>query len=115
MVAALLKLCGATLRNENTIISDKFRPLWTSLPFSISAPNVTLSLTLPKWNTHCLQAEEPIIKLMTVGLLHLEGSFLGFSDVRDENVDQLKLKFTVRSSRPVHGNMLAYHAPFEAR
>src|SRR6266851_1420403 len=97
IVAALLTLRGASLHNENIILSDKFRPAWTSFPFSIRAPDVTLSLTLPKWSTHRLQTVEPITKLMTIGLLHLDGSYLYHSDVREENVDQLKLKFIVRS------------------
>ena len=114
MIAALLTLSGATLRNENIIISDKFRPEWTSLPFSIDAPNVTYSLTLPKWNTHCLQVMEPITKLMTIGLLHLDGSYLSFSDIREENVDQLRLKLAVRSFTPYDGTVLAYHTKFKA-
>ncbi|KAH9055046.1 hypothetical protein EDB87DRAFT_1580073 [Lactarius vividus] len=91
---ALLTLRGAGLRNENVIMSDKFRPAWTSFPFSIDAPDVTLTLTLPKWSTHRLQTMEPITKLMTVGLLRLDGSYLYSSDVREENVDQLRLSFT---------------------
>ncbi|KAI9437708.1 hypothetical protein H4582DRAFT_1957102, partial [Lactarius indigo] len=92
---AMLTLRGARLRNENTIVSDKFRPAWTSFPFSIDAPDVILSLTLPKWSTHRLQTMEPITKLMTVGLLRLDGSYLYYSDVREENVDQLRLSFTL--------------------
>ncbi|KAH9083360.1 hypothetical protein EDB83DRAFT_2538792 [Lactarius deliciosus] len=92
---ALLTLRGASLRNENIIMSDKFRPAWTSFPFSIDAPDVTLSLTLPKWSTHRLQTMEPVTRLMTVGLLRLDGSYLYFSDVREENVDQLRLCFTL--------------------
>jgi hypothetical protein len=38
---------------------------------------------------------EPITKLMTVGLLHLDGSYLYHSDVREENVDQLRLNIMV--------------------
>jgi hypothetical protein len=34
---------------------------------------------------------------MTVGSFHLDGSYLSFSDIREENVDQLRLMFTVRS------------------
>jgi len=97
IIAALLTFRGPSLRNENIIQSDKFRPAWTSFPFSIRAPDITLSLTLPKWSTHRLQTVEPITKLMTVGLLHLDGSYLYHSDVREENVDQFRLKFTVRS------------------
>ncbi|KAI0300988.1 hypothetical protein B0F90DRAFT_1720731 [Multifurca ochricompacta] len=96
---ALLTLRGASFRNENVIMSDKFRPAWTSFPFSINAPDVILSLTLPKWSTHRLQTMEPITKLMTVGLLRLDGSYLYFSDVREENIDQLTLKFTLNDVR----------------
>ncbi|KAF8271516.1 hypothetical protein EI94DRAFT_1770350 [Lactarius quietus] len=74
---ALLTLRGASLRNENIIMSDKFRPLWS---------------------THRLQTMEPINKLMTFGLLHLDGSYLYFSDVREENVDQLRLNFTLNDA-----------------
>jgi hypothetical protein len=97
IILALLTLRGPSLHNENIIQSDKFRPAWTSFPFSIRAPDITLSLTLPKWSTHRLQTVEPITKLMTVGLLHLDGSYLFHSDIREENVDQLRMKFTVRS------------------
>ncbi|KAH9041126.1 hypothetical protein EDB84DRAFT_1436665 [Lactarius hengduanensis] len=89
-----LRYAARALRNENIIMSDKFRPAWTSFPFSIDAPDVTLSLTLPKWSTHRLQTMEPVTKLMTVGLLRLDGSYLYSSDVREENVDQLRLSFT---------------------
>src|SRR5579863_1606580 len=71
ITAALLTLRGASLHNENIIQSDKFRPAWTSFPFLIRAPDITLSLTLPKWSTHRLQTVEPITKLMTIGLLRL--------------------------------------------
>jgi hypothetical protein len=98
ITTALLTLRGPSLHSENTILSDKFRPTWTSFPFSISAPNTALSLTLPKWNTHHPQTVEPITKLMTAGQLHLDGSYLYHSDVREENVDQLRLRFTVCSS-----------------
>jgi len=99
MVAALLTFRGASLHNKNIIVADKFRPSWTSFPFSIRAPDVTISLSLPKWSTHRLQTVEPITKLITVGLLLLDGSYLYHSDVREENVDQLRLKFIVWSFR----------------
>jgi hypothetical protein len=35
---------------------------------------------------------------MTFGRLYLDGSYLYHSDVREENVDQLRIKFTVCSS-----------------
>ena len=95
-LAAMLSLRGPTLRNESVIMSDKFRPAWTSFPFAIDAPDVALCLTLPKWSTHRLQTMEPITKLMSVGLLRLDGSYLYFSEYREENVDQLRLNFTVR-------------------
>jgi len=97
MVAALLTFRGASLHNENIIVADKFRPSWMTFPFSIRAPDATVSLTLPKWSTHRLQTVEPITKLVTVGLMLLDGSYLYHSDVREENVDQLRLNFIVRS------------------
>lgn len=97
MIAALLTFRGASAHNQNIIVADKFRPSWTSFPFSIRAPDVTVSLTLPKWSTHRLRTVEPITKLITIGLLLLDGSYLYHSEVREENVDQLRLNIIVRS------------------
>ena len=114
ITTALLTLRGPSFHNENTILSDKFRPTWTLFPFSISAPNITLSLTLPRWNTHHVQTVEPITKLMTIGRLHLDGSYLYHSDVREENVDQLRLKFTVCSYTLLNESVIIHCPKFAA-
>ncbi|KAI0058067.1 hypothetical protein BV25DRAFT_1994498 [Artomyces pyxidatus] len=91
---ALLTIRGPLLRNKNVIPSDKYRPMSTTVPFFLEVPNVTISLTLPKWSTHRLQALEPITKVATIGSLRLDGSYLYFADVREANVEQLRLNFT---------------------
>lgn len=59
---------------------------------------------------------EPITKLMVVGLLHLDGSYLYSSDVREENVDQLKLNFTVRAFLASwNSKFLAHRVEFAAQ
>ena len=115
MVAALLTFRGASLHNENIIVADKFRPSWASFPFSIRVPEVTVSLTLPKWSTHRLQTVEPITKLITIGLLLLDGSYLYHSDVREENVDQLRLKFIVRFFISLSRSVIIYQPEFAGR
>lgn len=58
---------------------------------------------------------EPITKLMTVGLLRLDGSYLYFSDVREENVDQLRLNISVRVFPRLKFSSLAHRVEFAAQ
>ncbi|KAI0314094.1 hypothetical protein OF83DRAFT_1165342 [Amylostereum chailletii] len=90
---ALLTFNGLSLRSEVSIPSGKYRPLSTTITFDVNAPDILVNLTLPKWSTHQLIASEPTTKLGTVGLLRLNGSYLYFSDVRPDNVEQLRLNF----------------------
>ena len=93
--SALLTLRGSVLQNENLIPADRFRPPFTTIAFTIDAPDVDVSLTLPRWNTHRVHATEPITKLGHIGLLRVGASYHYFADVRPDSVEQLRLDFTV--------------------
>ncbi|THH20420.1 hypothetical protein EW146_g951 [Bondarzewia mesenterica] len=93
---ALLTLRGAVLRNEELIRSDRFRPPSNTIPFTIDAPDVEVSLTLPRWNTHRLHATEPTTKLGCIGHLRLEASYHYFADIRPDNIEQLRLNFFIK-------------------
>lgn len=91
----MLSLKGLSLASEVIIPSNKFRPLSTTVPFTIRAPDVQVDLTLPKWSTHQFSATEPITRVGTIGQFGLEGSYTYYAYVRRDNVEQLKLHFTV--------------------
>ncbi|KAJ7901907.1 hypothetical protein B0H14DRAFT_3080144 [Mycena olivaceomarginata] len=93
---ALLTARGTRLQNITEIPSDTFRPESTIIPFSVEIPDVSLNLSLPRWNTWALHAPKDGHNLAKVRVLKLDGFFRYFSEVREDNVEQLKLTITVR-------------------
>jgi hypothetical protein len=61
----------------------------------MEVPDLEVSLSLPRWNTNALHAPREGNSLAKIGSLRINGSYLYFAEVRKENVEQLKLKFTV--------------------
>ncbi|KAF7361830.1 hypothetical protein MVEN_00527500 [Mycena venus] len=93
---ALLTARGTRMKNVTEIPSDTFRPESTTIPFSVEIPDVSLNLSLPRWNTWALHAPKDGNSIAKVRILKLDGFFRYFSEVRDDNVEQLKLKITTR-------------------
>ena len=89
----LLTMRGASLKTSVEINSTIFRPLSSVVPFSCTAPDLLISLTLPRWNTHSMNLRPEIWK---IGELSVTGSYRYFSDVRSDNVDKLLLNIDVR-------------------
>lgn len=79
----------------------RFRPADTTVSFRLEAPDVSVRLTLPRWNTYCLSPNPDRSSVGRVGLLTLDGSYRYHADVREYNVDQLKLDFAVRAAQDV--------------
>ncbi|KAF8577934.1 hypothetical protein K439DRAFT_1363574, partial [Ramaria rubella] len=87
----LLTLRGSKLHSTAELLSVVFRPQHNMIPFWIEAPNMDLSLTLPKWNTHSMFASSRTTDFGRVGLIRVDASFLYFSETLPEYIDQLKL------------------------
>lgn len=96
---ALLTARGARLKSVTEIPSDTFRPESTTVPFSFEMPDISLNLSLPRWNTWALHAPKDGNNLAKVRVLKVEGFYRYFSDIRDDHIDRLKLGITVRLSR----------------
>jgi hypothetical protein len=105
---ALLTARGTRLQNITEIPSDTFRPESTTIPFSVEIPDVSLNLSLPRWNTWALHAPKDGHNLAKVRVLKLDGFFRYFSEVREDNVEQLKLTITVRRLLPFAGQRLTF-------
>ncbi|KAJ7703124.1 hypothetical protein B0H17DRAFT_922585 [Mycena rosella] len=93
---ALLTVRGVRLKNVTEIPSDMFRPDSTTIPFSIEVPDVTLNLSLPRWNTWALHAPKEGNSLAKVRVFRADGFYRYFSEVREDHVEQFKLTLTVR-------------------
>ncbi|KAJ6593973.1 hypothetical protein B0H19DRAFT_1365929 [Mycena capillaripes] len=93
---ALFTARGTRLKNVTEIPSDTFRPESTTIPFSIEIPDVSMNLSLPRWNTWALHAPKDGSSLAKARVLRADGFYRYFSDVRDDNVEQLKLTLTAR-------------------
>lgn len=94
MPTGLLTIRGVSLKTNAEIDSTTFRPVSSVVPFSFAVPDLLISLTLPRWNTHSMNLRPEIGR---IGELSVTGSYRYFSDVRPGNVDKLRLDIDVRS------------------
>ena len=72
-----------------------FTPESTSIPFSVIGRNTVVDFSLPRWSTHALHAPKKGTTLLHTESLDISGSYLYFAEVREENIEQLKLDFEV--------------------
>jgi hypothetical protein len=92
----MITLRGRRLRNEVRIPSNVWRPEATNITISLEAPDVSINLSLPRWNTHALHAPSLGTEISRIGLLRLNSSYRYFSDVKEDHVEQLKMDIMVR-------------------
>ncbi|THH07232.1 hypothetical protein EW145_g3529 [Phellinidium pouzarii] len=87
------------LKCEAYIPMNKFRPLSNTVSFSVDTPNVNLSLTLPRWNTHALTSVciENVTDIGHIAILSLSGMYTYHAEVRSDCIDQLKLDMKIPS------------------
>ncbi|KAK2463228.1 hypothetical protein APHAL10511_004883 [Amanita phalloides] len=98
----LFTTSASYLKSRVTIPSNIFRPDKTTVSFAVDAPDATVLLSLPRWNTYALHAPKDGNTLGKARSIRLEGSYLYFSQVREHNVEQLHLK--------ISGNEIVYKA-----
>ncbi|EEB93005.1 hypothetical protein MPER_08398, partial [Moniliophthora perniciosa FA553] len=91
---AIFTLAGHRLKSQTTIPSNVFRPDSTNITFAIDIPDVSLNLSLPRWNTNALHSPAEGSSLAKIASLSMDGSYLYYAEVREGNVEQLKLNLT---------------------
>ncbi|KAK1218471.1 Macrophage colony-stimulating factor 1 receptor [Marasmius sp. AFHP31] len=94
---AILTVFGNRLKSRTVIPSNVFRPDWTKISFSVDVPDVELRLSLPRWNVNALHAPKEGSSLAKVESFTIDGSYLYYAEVHEENVEQLKLNFDARN------------------
>ena len=90
-----MTLYGAQLQGRVQIPSNCFRAEFTIVSFSFTAPGLGLRATLPRWNTHYLHDSTLMNEIARIRDFELHGSFLYYSEVRSDFVDNLKLDIKV--------------------
>ncbi|KDR75835.1 hypothetical protein GALMADRAFT_156774 [Galerina marginata CBS 339.88] len=95
---ALITVVGPHLKSFTTIPSNTFRPNSTLIPFHITAPDLAVNISLPRWNTHALHARKEGINLLKSSAFNLSGSYRYFAEVKEEYVEQLRLQFDLKDS-----------------
>ena len=91
----LFTTSASYIKSKVTIPSNIFRPEKTTVSFSVDAPEALFVLSLPRWNTNALHAPKGGNTLGRAHSIRLEGTYLYFSQVRNDNIEQLHLKLTV--------------------
>ena len=87
---------GVTLQTAVTVPFTKYRPSATTVSFWVEIPDVTVSLTLPRWNTRSLYSRpHRSSDIGRIGFFRLDASHCYYAEVHPENIDQLSLEFTV--------------------
>ncbi|KAH9930383.1 hypothetical protein B0H21DRAFT_878964 [Amylocystis lapponica] len=92
----MLTLRGTHFQNGVRIPFVKYRPEATTISFWIEAPDVAVNLTLPRWNTYTLFATPDRSNIGTIGILRLDAAYHYYAEVREDNLDHLKMDFTAR-------------------
>lgn len=95
--AALFTIRGPRLRHQARIPSNIFRPEATTIPFFVEASDASLTLSVPRWNTHALHAPQQGNSIGSAGSFRIDASYRYFAEVREDNVEQLRLDFSVRT------------------
>ncbi|TDL24302.1 hypothetical protein BD410DRAFT_116796 [Rickenella mellea] len=87
---------GPRLRNDVTIPANNYRPLSNTVSFTVDGSELILSLTLPRWNTNALYSPRQVTQISRIPSIHVDASYDYFTEVRENNIDQLKLAITAR-------------------
>ncbi|KAF8630636.1 hypothetical protein AX15_002787 [Amanita polypyramis BW_CC] len=92
----LFTTSASHIKSRVTVPSNIFRPDRTTVSFTVEAPDTTFVLSLPRWNTNALYTPKGGNTLGKARSIQLDGSYLYFSQVQEDNIEQLCLKLTSR-------------------
>ncbi|KAF8756875.1 fermentation associated protein [Rhizoctonia solani] len=92
---SFLTLTGHNLSTNVLILSNEFRPEFSATPFEVIAPNLDLTLSMPKWNTHSAFSTPRTSNIGHVKSLSVSGSYTSYADIRADAVDRLRMDIEV--------------------
>lgn len=94
-ISALVTIRAPNSSTEVTIPSNKYQPEATSIPFVIDVPDVTVYISLPRWNTQYLYNLGKEHRVIHAATFRVASSYYFWAEVQPDNIDQLKLTVEV--------------------
>ncbi|KAF8678264.1 fermentation associated protein [Rhizoctonia solani] len=94
---SFLTLTGHNLSTNVLILSNEFRPEFSATPFEVIAPNLDLTLSMPKWNTHSAFSTPRTSNIGHVKSLSVSGSYTSYADIRADAVDRLRMDIEAKN------------------
>ncbi|KAG9316547.1 hypothetical protein JVU11DRAFT_2597 [Chiua virens] len=93
------------VRDENTMVSLRAPRLWTfskipssvylpeatTISFAVEVPEISVSISLPKWNTHFLYNQGKEHHVLQAGKFRADGTYYYWAEYHPDNIEQLKL------------------------
>lgn len=87
----LLTVRGESLKTGATVPSNKFRPMVSTVPFTVNAPGLSVDISVPRWNTYALHAPPRGHSVVKSEVLQVSGSYRYHAEAREDAVDNLHL------------------------
>jgi hypothetical protein len=86
---------GTRLKSHVQVDLAQFRPIFTTVPFWVEAPELLVRLTLPRWNTHSVNVSARRSDVGRMEECRFDGFYRYFTEARKNNIDQLKIDIKV--------------------
>lgn len=96
ILLAMVNLRSSRLRASATIPSNVYLPEATTISFAVDVPELSISMCLPKWNTHFLYNQGKEYHIAQAGKFRLDGTYHYWAEVHPDNIEQLKIAIVVR-------------------
>ena len=88
-------LHGKYLSSLITFPSDKFRPEFNVVNASLEAPDLSIRLILPRWNTHAFYAAHRCTDIARIPVFKIVTTYIFYSTIQRNNLDELDVQIKV--------------------
>lgn len=79
-----------------TIPSKVYLPEATTISFAVDVSELSVCMSLPKWNSHFIYNQGHEYHVLQAGKLRIDGTYHYWAEVHLDNIEQLKVAILVR-------------------
>lgn len=94
----MINLQSTCLRAVATIPSNVYLPEAMTIAFAVDAPELSVSMCLPKWNTQFLYGQGKDCHILQTGKFCIDGTYHYWAEVHPDNIEQLRVAISVRQT-----------------
>lgn len=91
LTIAFLDIHGPRIETYAAVASTRYRPEFSSVPFTVDAKDVLVDVRLPSWDTHRTFNPEPSLEVGRVGDITVSGSYRYYATHSPDHQEKLKL------------------------